>query len=310
MAFVKIINWEGGSNARYDRSKMTPEEQRMFDDEGRPLFAGAPGDGPGQWTQGLPGARGGSGPGDMGGGGGGGGSFAPNLGTYGYDVSKAKLAYDRAVARKNEGTQRLNKTMGFQRTGDKTQIDPHNQYGALQMLLGRQGGQLDDSWSAAAERGVGHKGLGAQGESSLRFTHGAETSDLGTQYQLAYKQYLQDEADALAEYELAKQMGMYDTLRDGSYDYGYSDDGDSPGEQESPYGDFGLAPRGPAYLFGGVDKKLSKPKKLALAVTKAKSPKGGGGIPKSPTGDRPLKPQPIPKPSATKAKKTSKKGGI
>jgi len=66
MAIVKIVNWEGGSNARYDVNQMTPEERAMFDSDGRPLFAGAPGDGPGQWTDGLPGARGGSGPNDGG----------------------------------------------------------------------------------------------------------------------------------------------------------------------------------------------------------------------------------------------------
>ena len=73
MAIVKTQNWEGGSNARYDVSKMTAEERQNFDSEGRPLIGGVPGDGPGQWTDGLPGARGGSGPNDGGGGGGAGG---------------------------------------------------------------------------------------------------------------------------------------------------------------------------------------------------------------------------------------------
>jgi hypothetical protein len=71
MAIVKIVNAEGGSDARYDVSQMTPEERSQFDSEGRPLGA----DNPDQWvwTPGLPGARGGSSEYDMGGPGGGGG---------------------------------------------------------------------------------------------------------------------------------------------------------------------------------------------------------------------------------------------
>ena len=74
MALVKIVNWEDGSNARYDISQMTPNgdgtystDGYTFDGEGRPLSGGVPGDGPGQWTDGLPGARGGTGPGGGGG---------------------------------------------------------------------------------------------------------------------------------------------------------------------------------------------------------------------------------------------------
>ena len=63
-------NWEGGSNARYDVSRMTRNPDGtysyggyQFDGEGRPLGGGTPGDGPGQWVNGRPGARGGTGPG-------------------------------------------------------------------------------------------------------------------------------------------------------------------------------------------------------------------------------------------------------
>lgn len=48
MAIIKTVNWGGGSNAHYDLNAMTPEERTHFDSDGRPLFAGAPGDGPGQ----------------------------------------------------------------------------------------------------------------------------------------------------------------------------------------------------------------------------------------------------------------------
>lgn len=75
-----LVNWEDGSNARYDTSQMTPNGDGtyshggyQFDSEGRPLSGGVPGDGPGQWVDGRPGARGGGGSG--GGAPGGGGSF-------------------------------------------------------------------------------------------------------------------------------------------------------------------------------------------------------------------------------------------
>jgi hypothetical protein len=76
MAFVKIVNYEGGSDARYDVNAATPEERLQLDAEGRPLSSNLPDQW--TWTPGLPGARGGSGPGDMGGGGGDGSSVFGN----------------------------------------------------------------------------------------------------------------------------------------------------------------------------------------------------------------------------------------
>lgn len=80
MAIIKTVNAEGGSDARYDVSKMTPEERTQFDSEGRPLGSGNPGQW--DWDPALPGARGGN----MGGGGygmdqqggGGGGGMSPD----------------------------------------------------------------------------------------------------------------------------------------------------------------------------------------------------------------------------------------
>ena len=72
MALVKTQNAEGGSDARYDVSKMTPEERTQFDGEGRPLGSSFAPD-QWTWTDGIIGARGGWGPGGPPGGGGGGG---------------------------------------------------------------------------------------------------------------------------------------------------------------------------------------------------------------------------------------------
>ena len=72
MSVIDLLtqNWEGGSNARYDVSKMQRNADGTysyggynFDSEGRPLGGGTPGDGEGQWVPGRPGARGGNGPG-------------------------------------------------------------------------------------------------------------------------------------------------------------------------------------------------------------------------------------------------------
>lgn len=99
MALVKTQNYEDGSDARYDVSKMTPEERAHFDSEGLPLgrdFA------PDQWvwTPGIPGARGGTGPGEGGGspvGGGGVNPFFSQLESSLKSQSAADTANTRAA---------------------------------------------------------------------------------------------------------------------------------------------------------------------------------------------------------------------
>lgn len=70
----KTVNWEGGSDARYNTGQMWQQSPGVltdgvyqYDTEGRPLSA-IPNEQ--EWTPGLPGARGGTGPGGGGGGGG------------------------------------------------------------------------------------------------------------------------------------------------------------------------------------------------------------------------------------------------
>lgn len=79
MALIKTQNAEGGSDARYDVSKMTPQERTQFDWEGRPLGANSAPD-QWTWTNGVIGARGGTGPSGGGGipGGGSGGDIFSN----------------------------------------------------------------------------------------------------------------------------------------------------------------------------------------------------------------------------------------
>lgn len=167
---------------------------------------------------------------DSEGGGGGGGGFAPS-GAYGYNVAAAKLAYDRAVAQSEEGVQNLRKDYGFTMANGKQQIDPNNRFGALQLLLNSQGGQLQDLYDVASERRIGHVGLGAQPISSMRYTHAGQIANLGSEYTKRYKSFLQSKADALAEYELAKQMAMLRSIQEGSYYYGGGDGGGGGAEQ-------------------------------------------------------------------------------
>jgi hypothetical protein len=82
MPAPKVVNYEGGSDARYDTGAMVPvgdgrltDGTYYYDGEGRPLDAIPGGN---DWTDGLPGARGGGSPTDGGGGGGGGNPFAGN----------------------------------------------------------------------------------------------------------------------------------------------------------------------------------------------------------------------------------------
>jgi hypothetical protein len=88
MAFIKIVNAELGSDARYDVNAATPEERMQLDGEGRPLSDNLPDQW--TWTDGLPGARGGGAPG--GGGGGGGGSSNPYYQQYQASIQAAQAA--------------------------------------------------------------------------------------------------------------------------------------------------------------------------------------------------------------------------
>lgn len=249
--------------------------------------------------------------GQAGGAGGGGGGFNPRAGTYGLDVAKAKYAYDRAVSQSDEGVQKLNRASGFMRTTDgKTQIDPHNRFGALQLMLGQHGRQLNDAWSAASERRIGHKGLGAQGETDLRFTHAGQMADLGNQYSDSYKNYLQMRADALAEYEFAKQMAMFNATSEGDWyeGGGYGDplDGGGLGDPFAPLANASAAQL--AKAIAAANKP--KPKKATAPASRNPGVAGSAGKPGAsmPAYKPPAPKAPAPKPAAKK--NTSRKGGV
>lgn len=272
MAIVKIVNWEGGSNARYDRSKMTSEERAMFDDEGRPLFSGAPGDGPGQWTQGLPGARGGSGPGDMGGGGRGGVGI-PNAALIGQGLAFAKKAYEQALAKITNQRQTVSRGAGFTFDVDpetgvmrSMRVDPQSQYGGFQMLNRQQAARDEDARAAAMERGLGSGGgLAAQMRSNVRFQSGQEDANFSSSLTDTISQLALQQQEAKNAYDMAKWQAELDMAR-ASEPWGYDGGGGDPGYEDEPAPS--IAPRGPGYLFGGVDALLNKKPKPKPVVMK------------------------------------------
>lgn len=234
MALRKIVNWEGGSNARYDVSQMTRNPDGTystdgynFDSEGRPLSGGVPGDGPNQWTQGLPGARGGSSPNDMGGGGGGGGASIPGAGTYLEMQALANKAYNDAVA--SLKTQRRQRQIGAGLLDDWT-VDPKAQYGLYHQMLSGQGFALDEAEANAMDRGLMGAGLGRQAERALRYGHSVE--NLGFKNQLSGWEQEFQSGMGRAEYDKAMAMLQAQQMAMANAGYGgggyYDEGGDQP----------------------------------------------------------------------------------
>jgi hypothetical protein len=279
MAIVKIVNWEGGSNARYDVNQMTPDERAMFDSEGRPLFSGAPGDGPDQWTPGLPGARGGSGPGDAGGGGGGGGF--PDGALVAQRLAFAKKAYDQALARITNQRQTMSRSAGFTFDVDpetgvmrSMRVDPQSQYGGFQMLNRQQAQRDEAARGQAVERGLGSGGgLAAQMRSDARFQSGEEDAKFSSSLIDTMSQLALQQQDAKNAYDMEAWQARLDAARanqprgGGGGGYGGDDDGQPLSLGLSPNGTAGKT----GYLFGEVDALLNKP--VPLKPTPAKQVK-------------------------------------
>lgn len=223
MAIVKIVNWEGGSNARYDLNQMTPEERTHFDSEGRPLYAGAPGDGPGQWTPGLPGARGGSGPNDGGGdGGGGGGGLPPGAAAaIAQELALAKQAYDTALAKITNQRQSLGRNAGFTfdvnaDTGmtENLRVDPSAIYGTYQLLNRQQAQNIENARATAIERGLGAGGgLGMQLQSQARYAAGQQDAQFSSQLTDQFTDLATQQQQAKQAYDAAKYQAELDKIR-------------------------------------------------------------------------------------------------
>jgi len=200
MAIIKIVNQEGGSDARYDVSRMTEDERRQFDGEGRPLGANNPDQY--VWTPGLPGARGGVDQANMEmGGGGGGGSVIPNSGTYLEEQAMAQQAYDRAIAALTTQRKQRQISSGL---GEDWQVDPLLQYGGYQQMLMGQAQELGAADDDAMSRGLQGAGLGRQAEGLARYGHTVQ--NLGFKNQMASWEQEYQGGRASAEYDKKAAM--------------------------------------------------------------------------------------------------------
>jgi len=133
-------------------------------------------------------------------------TFIPGISTYAQDSLVAKQAYDLALS--NISTRRaglmqqygLTADVGEDGTLNNTRINPYAQHGYLQNMMSEQGRQLDQSYTGSRMRGLGHAGLGAQGESSLRFQHAGQSAALGSQFLASGAGLASEQAQARAGY--------------------------------------------------------------------------------------------------------------
>lgn len=101
----------------------------------------------------------------------------PGSSVYLGEQNAANLAYENA---KNQLLSQRNSLYHQYGLLDNGAVDPNNQFGAYQLLLGNEGSALDAADNDALDRGLGTGGLAMQGESALRNAQGAE--------QLAFQQ--------------------------------------------------------------------------------------------------------------------------
>lgn len=110
----------------------------------------------------------------------------PNASVYLGQENQANLAYENAKNQLLTQRNSLYHQYGLDASGN---VDPSNQYGDYQMLLGSEGSALDDARNASADRGLAGPGLGNQEESSLRFQQGAEQQGFKRQVDQAGADY-------------------------------------------------------------------------------------------------------------------------
>ncbi|HEY6018709.1 MAG TPA: hypothetical protein VIY48_02110, partial [Candidatus Paceibacterota bacterium] len=92
-------------------------------------------------------------------------SLVPDAGVYAQGQAAANKAYQDAVA-----TLLSKKNSSYHSAGltSDAKVDPLNQYGEYQQMLGSQGQQLDLAHDSSVARGLGAGGLANQAESALR----------------------------------------------------------------------------------------------------------------------------------------------
>jgi hypothetical protein len=105
-----------------------------------------------------------------------------------YDNSKslAKHAYQSAVSALRDQRRDTTNYYGFRANG---RVDPHNTYGAWQMLGREQGQQMTDLSNAQQQAGLSgfgtgpQRGLARQQSNQALFAHGAQSKQMLTEFQ-------------------------------------------------------------------------------------------------------------------------------
>lgn len=240
MAIVKTHNAQGGSDARYDLSRMTPEERSRFDGDGRPLGA----DNPGQWewTQGLPGAREMNAEGGGGGAGGAGGGV-PGAAVWGQMVANGLAEYKKALARLNQNRQSTMTQYGYAADIDpetgtmkNMRVDSANPFGLYQGRRRNNAQQYMSLRDAASERRLGSRGLGAQGISDARWEWGAADTAMAQALSQTISGYDETQQGAWQAYQNLKFQAELEAARAAAAAASYGNWGDPGGSYDDNAG--------------------------------------------------------------------------
>lgn len=137
-------------------------------------------------------------------------ALIPDAATYGTQQAYATQAYQKA--KNNLQNQQLSWLNQYGMTGnynadsggfDNIHIDPNNQYGLIQQNRNSEAVDLNSARDNAIGRGIGSGGLGAQMGSSMKFQHGVQDQQLGTQFTQGMGQFSQGLNDAADTYQQA-----------------------------------------------------------------------------------------------------------
>lgn len=131
------------------------------------------------------------------------GTSLPYAGVYLEQQNSAEKAYENAQTQLLATRNSLYHRYGLTDTGA---VDPYSRYGDYQVMLGREGADLDAAREDAVGRGLGSGGLANQAQSALKQQDGAEQLDFQNQVLGADSDYRTGLAQALASKNLAFQQ--------------------------------------------------------------------------------------------------------
>lgn len=143
----------------------------------------------------------------------------PDPAVYEAETAQALQAYQNALSAISARRANTLQNYGFTAQVDPTtgqlqnySIDSHNQFGALQQMLGQH--QVADQTVQHADvaRGIGTVGLGAQQLARTRLANAAQTQGLGRQFVGEIGSEASDQLSALQGYNEARVQAQRDAL--------------------------------------------------------------------------------------------------